>query len=545
MAKHPAQAVVFQPQTYLGIQKGINQMAEAIRPTLGPRPRVVAVSHPLRHRTPELLDQGAVIAQRIVELPDRDQDVGAMLLRHVLLHVQEQVGDATATTAVLLQAIFNRGIQYITAGGNAMRLRHYLEEGMKRILAELDQTKVMPRGKVQLAHIAETICHDPPLAQLLGEMMDIVGEYGRLEIRSGQSRGLEREYVEGMYWDTGLLSREMISDPATLHTEMENPAVLITDLRLEDPGPLVAVLSGAKQSGFSSLLIVAQEISPRAMSLLLANSKSDTFRIAAVKTPGATPAERGEAMLDMAMLVGGQPYMLATGHTTLESFRQTDLGQARAAWATPQSFGFVGGKGDPRNLRQHIAGLRAAYQSIDEVEGRRKLQIRIGKLIGGSGILWVGGATPTEISTRKELAERTAEAMRAAIVRGVLPGGGVALLACRPALSQLLDQAPDPDERAAYRILIAALQEPIRTLVTNAGYEPSTVMAQVELAGAGRGLDVDSGQIVDMAQAGIWDVAAAQEAAIHAAVTGAAMALTTDVMVHHKKFDLLKPRGKW
>jgi chaperonin GroEL len=542
MSRRPVRAVVFQPDTYRGLQKGINQIADVIRPTLGPRPRTVAIELTMRrHQPPELLDEGAVIARRIVELADRDQDVGAMLIREALMYVHDQVGDGTATAAVLLQCVVNQGIRYLAAGGSAMRLRHYLEQGTRTILTELEGLTTYPHGKAQLTQIAKSICYDARLAGMLGEIFDIIGEYGRIEIRSGQGRDLEREYVEGMYWTGGILSRAMLTDTDRLRADMEDTAILASDLKIEDPEQLIPVLSAAKSAGRSSLMVIAQGLSDRAISLLLANSKPDEFQIVAVKAPGDTQAERGTALLDLVTLTGGRPFLASMGHQTLNGFKYEDLGHARSTWADRNHYGIVGGRGDPRALRKYIADLRAAFKSARGTEARQKLQERIGKLLGGSAILWIGGATRSEIQTRRELAERTAMAMRGAITEGVLPGGGISLLACRPALQQALDHSTDPDERAAYHILVEAIEEPIRTLVSNAGYDPSTVMAEIAQAGMGYGFDVEAGQVVAMAEEGIFDAAATIKTAVQSAVAGAALALTTDVLVHHLRPPITSP----
>jgi chaperonin GroEL len=428
-----------------------------------------------------------------------------------------------------------------------MRLRHYLEKGMRAVLSEMDGMVISPHGKKQLAQIASAVCYDPPLAKMMGEIFDIIGEYGRLEIYNGQTRGLEREYVEGMYWKGGFLSREMITDQARLRTEIENAAILISDLEIDDPAQLVPAIELAMQARCSGLLVIAQRLSPAAIALLLANSKpGDGFQIAAVQAPGKTEDQRRAALLDLVMLTGGNAFLRSAGQTSLDRVQIEDLGQTRTAWVERENFGIVGGKGDPRALRQHIASLRKKYRQAQDLEARQNLQQRIGKLLGGSAILWIGGATKTEIATRRELAERTAEAMRGAIIGGVLPGGGISLLACRPALARLKDQAVDVDERAAHDILIRSMEEPARAIAANAGIDPSVAMARLTLAGPGYGYDVTTEQVVDMAEAGIYDVAAAQKAAVHAAVTGAALALTTDVLVHHLKVNWFKPRdGKW
>jgi len=535
MAKSHTQRVVFQPATYRGMQRGINRIVKAIRPTLGPLPRVVAIARVLSDRTPELLDNGGMIARRIIQLANCDEDMGAMFIRHLLWRLHEKVGDGTATAAALFQSVYNQGVRYVTSGGNAMQLRRYLEKGMRVTLDELTGMAVHLEGEERLAQIAESICYDPPLAKMLGEIFDIIGEYGQLEILSGHSRELEREYVEGMYWTGGIRSRQMITDHTQFRTEMENAAILISDLKIEDPRQLMPLVEMARQAEIRSLLITAQKLSDSAVSLLLAASQDPSqFQAIAVKARGLAADDQAAAMEDLAILTGGRPFVNAAGYT-LSGVKSQDLGRARRVWADRFSFGIVGGKGDPRALRKHIANLRAVFRQAKDPAVRKKLRERIGKLMGGSATLWVGGTTELEIEARKELAERTANVLRGAIMEGVVPGGGVSLLACRPALQRMVDQSTDPDERAAYRILIKALEEPIRTILTNAGHNASEVMAEIKRAGAGYGFDVRSRQVVDMVQAGIFDAASVQKAAVHSAIAGAALALTVDVLIHHKK----------
>jgi len=535
MAKSHTQRVVFQPATYRGMQRGINRIVKAIRPTLGPLPRVVAIARVLSDRTPELLDNGGMIARRIIQLANCDEDMGAMFIRHLLWRLHEKVGDGTATAAALFQSVYNQGVRYVTSGGNAMQLRRYLEKGMRVTLDELTGMAVHLEGEERLAQIAESICYDPPLAKMLGEIFDIIGEYGQLEILSGHSRELEREYVEGMYWTGGIRSRQMITDHTQFRTEMENAAILISDLKIEDPRQLMPLVEMARQAEIRSLLITAQKLSDSAVSLLLAASQDPSqFQAIAVKARGLAADDQAAAMEDLAILTGGRPFVNAAGYT-LSGVKSQDLGRARRVWADRFSFGIVGGKGDPRALRKHIANLRAVFRQAKDPAVRKKLRERIGKLMGGSATLWVGGTTELEIEARKELAERTANVLRGAIMEGVVPGGGVSLLACRPALQRMVDQSTDPDEHAAYRILIKALEEPIRTILTNAGHNASEVMAEIKRAGAGYGFDVRSRQVVDMVQAGIFDAASVQKAAVHSAIAGAALALTVDVLIHHKK----------
>lgn len=533
MAKLQRPQVIFQPTAYSHIQRGVNQLLNAIRPTLGPYPGFVALTR-VNQDTPELLDDGGLIARRVIQLADPEADMGAMIIRQMLWRVHETVGDGTATAAVLFQIIYNEGLRYIAAGGNAMILRRYLEEGMKLILDRLSSMTLPVKGKKKLAQIACSICYDQPLAQMLGEIFDIIGEYGRLETRSGRSLALEREYVEGMYWKGGLLSRQMVTDPARVRADLEEPAILISDIELKDPRQLLPAMTLAVQAKFKNMMVVVRSISDLTIGLLTQEKTLEKLRVVPVKTPGFGLTDQAADLQDLAILTGGRPLVSAAGQA-LESVKPEDLGRARRAWADPYNFGLSGGKGDSRQLRQHIANLRAAYSRIEDLKEREKLQQRIGKLIGGSATLWIGGATELEIKTRKELAERTAQVLRGAVLEGVLPGGGAALLACRPFLQERLDQSSSADERAAYRILLRAMEELARTLLSNAGYDASEIMAKINRAGVGYGFDLNTRQVVDMAQAGIFDVAQVQQEAVRAAIATAALALTIDVLVHHKK----------
>ena len=528
------QRVVFQPAAYRGMQRGINQIIKAIRPTLGPRPRIVAIDRILDDRMPELLDNGGIIARRIIQLANRDEDVGAMFIREVLWRMHDQVGDGTATAAVLFGSVYNQGIRYLAAGGNATRLQHHLEKGVQLILNELSRMRVHLQGKERLAQVAESICYDPPLARMLGEIFDIIGEYGRLEIRPGRGRELEREYVEGMYWERGLVSREMITDHQRVRTELKEAAILISDLDIEEPQQLFPALELALKNNIRDLLIVAGKMSDSAVGFLLTNKKPDRFQAVAVYTPGWGTQEQAWALEDLAILTGGRAFLKVTGDT-FNRIKQEDFGHARRVWADPRNFGVIGGKGNPRVLRHHIAALRAACEATEDAVPHDKLLSRIGKALGGSATLWAGGTTQLEIEARQEVAKRTATAMRGAMREGVVPGGGVALLACRPSLERQLEQSQEPDARAAYHILIKALEVPLRTIVANAGYDASEVMAHITLAGAGHGFDVTTGQVVDVAEAGIYDATSVQKAAAYVAIASAGLGLTTDVLVHRKE----------
>ena len=413
-----------------------------------------------------------------------------------------------------------------------MQLKSYLEEGMRLIIDQLTAMTQQVAGQDVLAQIAESLCYDPELAMYMGEVFDTIGEWGRLEIREGHSRGVEREYVEGMYWDQGLLSREMYTDHSEPRVEFEDAAILISDLEIEEPRQLYPVLEMAIRSEIPAMLIVAAKLSPSVIHFLLANKDPERFQAVAVRTPGTGKEERAGSLQDLAILSNGRPFIKVAGDT-LDRIKPEDLGSARRIWANYSHFGIIGGKGDPRALRQHIGKLRRAYEHTDTVQDQEALQKRIGKIMGGTATLRVGGATEREVEARVAIAKRTAVTMRAAMTDGVLPGGGTSLLACRPALQEKLATSTDSDERAAYGILLRAMETPFRTIVSNAGHDASDMMAEVRLAGPGYGFDATRGQVVEMMKAGIYDATAVLKAVVFGALSTSAMALTVDVLVHH------------
>ncbi|MBN2469364.1 MAG: hypothetical protein JXN59_01470, partial [Anaerolineae bacterium] len=449
--------VVFQPRVHATIGKGINTIVDAVKPTLGPVAGVVAIDYINKSNSrPELIDNGGMIARRIIEISDRDQDMGAMLTRSMILRQYEEVGDGTATTAVLFQAIYNAGVRYLAAGANAMRLRHYLEQALPLILAELDSLTFRVEGQAALSSVAESLCHDAEMAELMGEIFEMVGEYGQLDIRKGHGRGLKREYIEGIYYNTGLFSREMLDDGDPVRTEYQNPAIFLSDFELEDPRELYPVLKVAADAGVTALVVILRGMSDQAMSVILANKRIDKFKAIAIKLPGLNAEDRMAALQDLSVLTGATPILKATGDS-LERVTQQHFGQARRVWAERRLFGLIGGRGNPRQLRQHFANLESSYLRAKDAGQRTRIQERIGRLMGGSATLWIGGATEPEIEVRKALAERTALVMRTTVRDGVVPGGGLALMRCRALVEQRGRAAADADERAAYHILAEAL----------------------------------------------------------------------------------------
>jgi chaperonin GroEL len=529
--KKPNRRLVFQPGSHQGLQRGIWQLTEAVIPTLGPLPRLVALNQGEANKMPELIDKGGVIAQRIIALPDADANIGAMLTREMLWDLQDQYGDGTATAAVLLRKVYDEGVKYVAAGGNAMILRQNLEAGLQVVMAELDQMIQPVEGREMLTRIAMTICQDHELAEMLGEVFDYIGEYGQLEIRRLRGRQIYREYVDGMYWQGRPHSRDMIKDVSTKRVQLEDPGILITDLEIEKVDLLINAMRVAQQAGMKALLIVADKLNTEALAAVMVNQNPKNFHALAVQTPGDKRQNQANAIEDMAILTGGQPFRRIAGDN-LMNVRIEHFGRARRAWASYERFGIAGGKGKPRAIREHLQALKRIYDQESDTKQREELRERIGSLGGGAVLLYLGGATEHQINERKNLAEQTAGSLRAAIRDGVVPGGGAVLLACRPRIQNLHEQAIDPELRAAYRILMDALEAPARMIYHNAGYEPSQVMAKLSFAGEGTTFDVLSGEVVKVHEAGIYDVAAVQKAAFSSAVSTAALALSVDVLVH-------------
>jgi len=531
MATRPVQRVVLLPRARHGFVHGIDQLVAAVRPTLGPLPRHVAVQRPHRGETPEVLDDAGLIARRIPQLADRDEDMGAMFIRQMLWRQREEHGDGAATAAVVFQALVTAGAKHLAAGGNAMRLRHFLERALPGVLAVLkDQTRPLT-GRARLDQLATSICPDPVLPPLLAEVYATIGRYGHLDVRQGLGPVTEREYILGAFWEGGLLSQRQVTDPKRLRGEIDNAAVLLTDFEIHDPRALVPALDAAMKAGRGGLVVVARQLSAEANAFLKnASSKPEAFKAMAVKVPGTAALDQAAALEDLGVLTGGVPLLQVTG-AALERVGRAHLGRAGQVWADPNHLGLLNGGGDPQTLARHVRALQSALGRATG-ESTDKLRERIGRLTGKVARLLIGGATSAESALRREEAERGARVMQGALAAGIVPGGGAALLACRPSLRAALNDVGDDDERAAYRALLQALEQPTRTLIDNAGYDSQAVIGRLR---AGEAFDARTGRAVLADRAGIWDAAAVLQGAVQRAVSSAALALTVDVLVHHSK----------
>ncbi len=527
----PVPKVIHQPATQQALKRGISTLVNAIAPTLGPTPRRSIAQNQSKF---ELLDDGGVIARRIVALPEADDDVGAMLLRQVLWRVHKHVGDGAATTALLYQQIYNEGLRFIAAGADPMRLRARLMALLPQVCQSLLADARPLRDEAELKALAFSVCYDEEMAAVLGEVIYSIGQYGQVDIRAGHGRGLEYNYVEGSYWRGGAQSKEMLRGFTRQVAEMQDAAIIVSDMDIEEPRQLVPLMSLALRCGISKLLLVVASISETALSVPLDKRLRDKIQTLVVKLEAYHPGDLSVAQADIALLTGARPLLQKAGES-LEQVRERDFGAARWVWADDKNFGFASGKGEPRQLRQQVRSLRQAHASATDDDDRRRLLERLGRLNGGLATVYVGGIAEDEIRQRKETAERTVQALRRAARFGVIPGGGMALLRCRqPLLAQARTHA-ELESRAARLIMAQAAQAPVRQLLANAGYDPSEALAQLAIEGGAAGIDLMRDEIVDLVEAGVLDLAQVQVEALQRAVSSAALALTIDVLVLHRE----------
>lgn len=522
-----APGILSGPMAREALRRGIDSLARTVRSTLGPTPRTVAVQDVRSGRPIEVLDDAATILRRIIEIPDHYVNMGAMMLRHAVWKTVEEAGDGGATTAALFQALTREIAPYVAAGGDPVALQRHLERSLAVVAAALrDQARPLD-GPDDIARAAETLCHDAELAAMLGEIFDIIGTDGYLQIEDGYAPRLERQYVEGVHWDEGYVSPYFNDDELAQEARLDLPLVLISDLRLTRAEELLPLLNRLVEIECPGLVLIADEVSGSALHLLLTNHKQGVLRSVAVKAPSHEPY-RSRILADLAILTGGRVVSRESGQRA-DHVDLSDLGRVRQAWANDSNFGLAGGDADPAALRRRIGEVKAELAAATSKEDREHARRRLGKLVGGVAILYVGGTTSGQQQTRKALAKRTATALRLALREGVVPGGGSAYLACRRAL---LGLPASPDERAMARAVATALEEPLVAIAANAGYDPKPVVAQVASGEPWRGFDARTGQLVDMWSAGIIDPLPVVRTALEVAASGVAMALISEVLVH-------------
>ncbi|MDE2855476.1 MAG: hypothetical protein OXN88_14985 [Chloroflexota bacterium] len=534
--------VLSQPHTREALKAGIDTLAGAIIPTMGPLTGPVALDDSTRAGSPELLDDGGTIARRILQLEDRDADVGAMLLRETLWRQRERYGDGAATAAALYQTVFAEGQRFISAGGDAMLLRKALEAGLKIMLDDLGRQVRPVKTQEECERLALSICGDHDIAAALADIFDALGPHQPIEVREG-GRELAQEFFLGAFWESQVPSNIVFEGVIDERIELQNTAWLISDFELDDLGALVELVTDAYQAGFDSLAIVAKSFSEQILAAQGANSRMEDFKLVYLEPTGLVD-EQEAGLEDLALITGGRVLRAVAGHSP-DAVRRDMLGKSELAWVDRNRFGIIAGGGKETAVQREIDVLESTYESSDDERRRLVLRTRIGRLRGGSAVLYAAGSSESEMRYQTELIRRTIAAMRAALLEGTLPGGGTALLRCVEGLREGIAASADSHERAALQILVKAAEAPCRMLLANAGHEaPGVVLNALQSEANGAGFDLRAGRIVDMREEGVVDSAAALRAALRNGIGGAALALTVECIVHRVNPPLaIEPGG--
>ena len=535
--------VLSKSQTREALKAGIDTLAGAVIPTLGPLTGPVAVDDKTRGGSPELLDDGGAIARRVLQLDDRDADVGAMLLRETLWRQRQAFGDGAATAAALYQTVYADGQRFIAAGGDAMLLRQALEAGLKIMLDELRRQAHDVSTAEEMQRVAQSICGDRDIAAALADIFDVLGPHGAIEVQDG-GRDLAHEFFLGSYWESKVPSNIVFEGVIGERIELKNTAWLISDFELDDLQALVSLVTDVVQAGYNSLAIVAKSFSEQIIAAQGANSRMQDFRLVYLEPAGLVD-EQEAALEDLALISGGGVLRTVGGHSFAAVTRDL-LGASELAWVDRNRFGIIaGGDGSETALQRAIEALESRYRRGADEREQVVLRARIGRLRGGSAVVYAGGSSESEMRYQTEGITRTIAAMRSALLGGTLPGGGTALLRCVDGLRERNEVSADMHERAAWQILMRAAEAPCRALLANAGHEaPGIVLAEIQSSQNGAGYDLRKGRIVDMQREGVVDSAAAVLAAVRNGIGGAALALTVERIVHRANPPLaIEPGG--
>ena len=502
------------------LERGVNIVAEAVKVTLGPKGRNVVLEK--KWGSPTITNDGVTIAREI-ELEDPFENMGAQLLKEVATKTNDVAGDGTTTATVLGQAMIREGLKNVAAGANPMLLK----KGIDRAVAVEEIRKLAKPVETRdaIAQVASISAADTEIGELIAQAMEKVGKDGVISVEESKSMGTTLEVVEGMQFDRGYLSPYMVTDTERMEAVLENPYILLTDRKISAVADIVPVLERTMQTG-RPLVIIAEDVEGEALATLVVNKIRGVLQVAAVKAPGF--GDRRKAMLgDMAVLTGGRVVSEDLG-IKLENVTLDMLGQAGKVRITKDETVIVDGKGSKEDIDARVAQIRREMEETDSDYDREKLQERLAKLAGGVAVIKVGAATETELKEKKHRIEDALSATRAAVEEGIVPGGGTTLILLQKALDGI---EAEGDERTGVQIVRRALEEPLRQIAANAGYEGAVVVERVRELPAGHGFDALNGQYVDMVAAGIIDPAKVTRSALENAASIAGMVLTTETLI--------------
>jgi chaperonin GroEL len=506
------------------LERGVNILADAVKVTLGPKGRYVVLDK--KFGAPTITNDGVTIAREI-EVEDPFENQGAQLVREVATSTNDVAGDGTTTATVLAQAIVREGLKNVAAGANPMALKRGIEKSVDAIVENLKAQSTEVSGKEDIARVATISSREREIGDVIADAIEKVGKDGVVNVEEGQTFGLELEFTEGMQFDKGYLSPYMITDAERMEAVLEEPYVLIANQKIGAVKDILPVLEQVIQAG-RPLLIVAEDVEGESLATIVVNKLRGTFSAVAVKAPGF--GDRRKRMLeDIAILTGGEVITEELG-LKLENTKISQLGKARKIVIDKDTTTIIDGAGTSDAIKGRIKQLKSEIENTDSDFDREKLQERLAKLSGGVAVVKVGAATETEMKEKKHRVEDALQATRAALEEGIVPGGGVALINAGDAVKATLD-ALEGDEKTGSKIIIRALEEPLRQLAYNAGLEGSVVIDKVRGAKKGQGLNVETGEIEDLVKAGIIDPTMVTRSALQNAASIAKNILTTEAVV--------------
>ncbi|WP_197329144.1 chaperonin GroEL [Ralstonia syzygii] len=519
-----AKDVVFGDAARAKMVEGVNILANAVKVTLGPKGRNVVLERSFGG--PTVTKDGVSVAKEI-ELKDKLQNMGAQMVKEVASKTSDNAGDGTTTATVLAQSIVREGMKYVAAGMNPMDLKRGIDKAVAAAVDELKKISKPTTTSKEIAQVGAISANsDESIGQRIAEAMDKVGKEGVITVEDGKSLADELDVVEGMQFDRGYLSPYFINNPEKQVVQLDNPFVLLFDKKISNIRDLLPVLEQVAKSG-RPLLIIAEDVEGEALATLVVNNIRGILKTAAVKAPGF--GDRRKVMLeDIAILTGGQVIAEEVG-LTLENATLNDLGQAKRVEIGKENTTIIDGAGDARNIEARVKQVRAQIEEATSDYDREKLQERVAKLAGGVAVIKVGAATEVEMKEKKARVEDALHATRAAVEEGIVAGGGVALLRARAAVSSL--KGANADQDAGIKIVLRAMEEPLRQIVANAGDEASVVVAKVIEGNGNYGYNAATGEYGDLVEMGVLDPTKVTRTALQNAASVASLMLTTDAAV--------------
>jgi chaperonin GroEL len=505
------------------LEGGVDTVANAVKVTLGPKGRYVVLDK--KYGAPTITNDGVTIAREI-EVEDVFQNQGAQLVREVATATNDVAGDGTTTATVLAQAIVHAGMKNVAAGANPLALKRGIEVAVEQVVDDIKAQAKEISGKDQIARVASISAGDDEIGDVIADAIEKVGKDGVVNVEEGQTFGMDLEFTEGMQFDKGYISPYMVTDQERMEAVLEDPFILIANQKIGSVRDLLPILEQMVQSG-KPLLIIAEDIEGESLATLVVNKLRGTFTGLAVKAPGF--GDRRKRMLeDIAILTGGEVITEEMG-LKLENTQISQLGHARRVVVAKDTTTIIDGAGDAEAIKGRINQIKTEIENTDSDFDREKLQERLAKLAGGVAVVKVGAATETEMKEKKHRVEDALQATRAALEEGIVPGGGIALLQAAKAIR--LDGLEDEDEKTGAKIVLRALEEPLRQIAHNAGFEGSVIVNDVRKAKKGQGLNAITGEIVDLVAAGVIDPAMVTRSALQNAASIAKNILTTEAIV--------------